>query len=143
MPRKPSKTTPQPKATRQPTSAPAMPASATPELASKYRVAVRARRVREPSNAYAADLAMDAARSGSGTLKRKNFVLDQGLLDRAREALGVETETEAVALSLAALVEQATVRDLMVQAVLDLGQLSYLEQDPDETLDFSGFYPVG
>lgn len=143
MPRKPASAKPQPKATVTSTSESALPAPATPEPASKYRVAVRARRVREPSNAYAADLATDAARRGSGTLKRKNFVLDQGLLDRAREALGVETETEAVALSLAAMVEQATVRDLMVQAVLDLGELSYLEQDPYEKLDFSGFYPVG
>jgi hypothetical protein len=135
VPRKPSGNKRKPQAKKPP----ATPASNVPVPATKYRVAVRARRVREPSNTYAADLAMDAARSGSGTLKRKNFVLDQGLLDRAREALGVETETEAVALGLTLVLEQDVIRRRMVQMVNDLGALTFLEQDPEEALDFSGF----
>lgn len=37
--------------------------------------------------------------------KRKNMFVSQGLLDRARKALGVKTETEAVALGLGAAVD--------------------------------------
>lgn len=40
-----------------------------------------------------------------GAGKRKNMFVLQGLLDRAREALGVATETEAVALGLGAAVD--------------------------------------
>jgi hypothetical protein len=39
--------------------------------------------------------------------RRKNMFVPQGLLDRAREALGVKTETEAVALGLGAAVDLA------------------------------------
>lgn len=43
----------------------------------------------------------------SGPGKRKNMFVPQELLDRARKALGVKTETEAVALGLGAAVDLA------------------------------------
>jgi hypothetical protein len=42
------------------------------------------------------------------SLKRKNFILDQRKIDRAREILGVRTETETITRALDAIADLAT-----------------------------------
>ena len=64
----------------------------------------------------------------SGT--RKNMYVPQGLLDRAREALGVRTETEAVALGLGAAVDLVEFRQEMLDGfdrLMTTGGLSPVE----------------
>lgn len=50
----------------------------------------------------------------SGAGRRKNMFVPQGLLDRARTALGVKTETEAVTLGLGAAVDLAEFQHAML-----------------------------
>jgi hypothetical protein len=72
-------------------------------------------------------------------VRRKNLNVDQGLLDTARELLGVRTETEAVTLGLGALVDLAEFRAEMLAGFDDLMEVGGLGPVPDEELDLSGF----
>lgn len=72
---------------------------------------------------------------GAGT--RKNMFVPQGLLDRARKALGVRTETEAVALGLGAAVDLAEFQQEMLAGfdrLMKTGGLSPVEGE-DVVLD--------
>ena len=46
----------------------------------------------------------------SSSLRRKNFILDQRKIDRARKVLGVATETEAISRALDAVADLARFR---------------------------------
>ena len=96
------------------------------------------KRHRLPTVTQAA-LARTAAASASGQVRRKNLNVDQGLLDRARGALGVATETEAVALGLGAVLDLAEFQADMLagfDSLMRVGGLSLVE---GEELDLSGF----
>jgi Arc/MetJ family transcription regulator len=55
--------------------------------------------------------------------RKKTLVLDQGLLDRARQALGVRTETDAVTQALEAVVR----REHQIQGVRALAALGPID----------------
>jgi hypothetical protein len=55
---------------------------------------------------------LNATRSvKASALKRKNLILDQGKIDRAKEVLGVATETEAITRALDAVNDLAVFRE--------------------------------
>lgn len=66
-----------------------------------------------------------ARRAGSA---KKTFMLDQGLLDRARAALGTRTETDAVTRALEAVVRRAEqiegLRELAEIGPIDEGRIA-------------------
>jgi hypothetical protein len=62
-------------------------------------------------------------RGGVGRQK-KTLILNQGLLDRARQALGARTETDTVTLALEAVVR----REQQIQGVRALAALGPLDQ---------------
>ncbi len=80
-----------------------------------------------------------AEEHGSGNVRRKNLNIDQGLLDQARRALGVRTETEAVELGLSAAIEAAEFQQAMLAGFDRLMAIGGLKHDPDDALDFSAF----
>ena len=96
------------------------------------------KRTRIPKTTHAA-LARAAAASASGQVRRKNLNVDQGLLDRARGALGVATETEAVALGLGAVLDLAEFQAEMLAGFDDLMRVGGLSRVEDEEVDLSGF----
>ncbi len=124
------------------------PAAATPrpsrETAAEttYRTpAKRAARVAETATANLPDHYSEIAEvRGSGVVRRKNLNIDQGLLDQARSVLGVNTETEAVAMGLGAVIELVEFHAAMVEGFDRLVESGEFTHDPGETLDFSGFY---
>ena len=59
------------------------------------------------------------ARSGQTSSRKKTLLLDQGLLDRARLALGTRTETDTVTQALEAVVR----REQQVQGIRALAAL--------------------
>ena len=73
-----------------------------------------------------------------GAGKRKNMFVPQGLLDRAREALGVRTETEAVALGLGAAIDLAEFQREMLSAFDRLMQTGGLSPVEDEEVVLDG-----
>lgn len=85
------------------------------------------------------DVVRVAAASTAGPVRRKNLNVNQGLLDRAKQLLGVKTETEAVALGLGAVIELAEFQDEMLAGFDRLMATGGLTHDPDEERDFSGF----
>jgi len=80
-----------------------------------------------------------AEERGSGVVRRKNLNIDQGLLDQARLALGVRTETEAVELGLGAVLEVVEFQKAMLEGFDRLMASGAFTHDPDEALDFSAF----
>jgi len=72
-------------------------------------------------------------------LRRKNLNVDQALLDRAREVLGVRTETEAVERGLAAAIEQADFKAAMLAGFDRLMEIDGLNFVEGEEIDLSGF----
>lgn len=84
-------------------------------------------------------LARAAAASATGQVRRKNLNVDQGLLDRARGALGVATETEAVALGLGAVLDLAEFQADVLAGFDDLMRVGGLSLVEGEELDLSGF----
>jgi hypothetical protein len=92
-----------------------------------------------PAAALPATLSRFAAARASGQVRRKNLNVDQGLLDQARELLGVRTETEAVALGLGAVLDLAEFHAAMLAGFDDLMQVGGLGLVEGEELDLSGF----
>lgn len=71
---------------------------------------------------------------------RKNLILDQRLIDRARLLLGAPTETETIMRALAAVVDLGAFRHDLAAAARALygkGRFSHVEDERD--LDFDGF----
>lgn len=94
------------------------------------------------ANAGALALPINIVRVAAGTagpIRRKNLNVNQGLLDRAKQLLGVKTETEAVELGLGAVIELAEFQDEMLAGFDRLMATGGLTHDPDEERDFSGF----
>ena len=71
--------------------------------------------------------------------KRKNMFVPQGLLDRARQALGVKTETEAVALGLGAAVDLAEFQHEMLAGFDRLMETGGLSPVASEEVVLDGF----
>lgn len=74
-----------------------------------------------------------------GAGKRKNMFVPQGLLDRARKALGVRTETEAVALGLGAAVDLAEFQQEMLAGFDRLMKTGGLSPVEGEEVVLDGF----
>ena len=77
----------------------------------------------------------------AGAVRRKNMFVPQALLDRAREALGVKTETEAVALGLGAAVDLAEFRREMLAGFDELMAVGGLSPVEGEEVVLDGFRP--
>ena len=80
-----------------------------------------------------------AAKSGKAASKRKNMFVPQGLLDRAREALGAKTETEAVALALGVAVDLAEFQREMLSGFDRLMKTGGLSPVEGEEVVLDGF----
>jgi len=82
------------------------------------------------------------ARSARPAHRRKNLILDQRLIDRARLLLDAPTETEAITRALAVAIDLATFRrDLGTAARTMYGKGRFAHLDGARGLDFSGFVP--
>jgi hypothetical protein len=73
--------------------------------------------------------------------RRKNLILDQSRIDRARDLLGAATETETITRALDELIDRAALRDEALAALVPvLGRSEIVNYfDDPAALDWSGF----
>jgi hypothetical protein len=86
----------------------------------------------------------EAAAGGAVRPRRKNLILDQNRIDRARAALGAATETETITRALDQAIDLAAFRAELDAGWAKVGGKGGIENvfDDPEALDWSGFADV-